>query len=231
MEGPFLDPDIPDGERTTYRVMVDGREAGTATVVVERAGEGSRALYRQKLEAALRDQVLFEAELTFRRRSGTIHAEDYRLETRHRAEGRVALEEGRFRQVRALGWGAEVEPYPRDLVPLIGAAVALRGLEFEPGAGRSFSAWLANSIHWEVEATVEGVEAVDLPAGRRDAWPVRLRPSLEQVDRTLDKLVAGLMPPVVAHFDAEPPHRLLRFEFPTGPFRESPPGLLEAVGL
>jgi hypothetical protein len=231
MEGPFLDPGIPDGERTAYRGLVGGDEAGTGAVEVRRVDEDGREGYRQALIATVRDAVEYEAWVTFRRRNGTIFAEGYRLETRQRGEGRIAAEEGRFRQVRALQWGAEIESYPRDLVPALGGAVALRGLELERGARRSFSAWLANTVYWEVETHVEREERIALPVGRLAAWRVLLRPSLEQVDRTLDKLVAGLLPPIVVHLDAAAPHRLLRFEFPTGPYRWNPPGLVEATAF
>jgi hypothetical protein len=58
-----------------------------------------------------------------------------------------------------------------------------------------------------------------------------VRPSFEQVDAALDRLMEMLLPPLVAHFAAEPPHRLLRFEFPTGPFKTNPSGLIEATEL
>jgi len=229
MEGPFKDPEIPDGERTVYHGLVGGDPAGTGVLVIERASDGSRRLYRQSLAIGVGGETEYQLEMTFRRRAGTIHAEAYRLETRQRGREPIAAEEGRFRQVRPLQWGAERQLYPRDLSPLLGCAVALRGLEFERGSQRTFSLWLANTVYWEIEASVEKLAAIALPVGRLDAWRVRLRPSLEQVDRTLDKLVAGLLPPFILHFEEQPPHRLLRFEFPTGPFRWNPPGLIEAT--
>jgi hypothetical protein len=230
MEGPFKDPEIADGERTVFRGFVGVEEAGGGVLVVERRSEGSQQLYGQSLTASVGESE-YHADITFRRRSGTIHAERYRLETRQRDGAAFAAEEARFRHVRVLQWGGEQHPYPRDLTPLLGCAVALRGLEFERGAERTFSVWLANTVFWECEAKVEQAESVDLPVGRADAWRVRVRPSLEQVDRALDKLVAGLLPPILLHFAEEPPHRLLRLEFPTGPFRWNPRGRVEATAL
>ena len=229
MEGPFNDPGIPDGERTAYRGLVGGEEAGSGEVVVEHVAENGRDLYRQTVTAAVRGQAELRGEATFRRRSGQIHAETFRLET---GDGEpFAREESRFRNVKVVTFGGEIEPYPRDLVPLLGAAVALRGLDFEQGAKRSFTAWVANVITWQVDARVEKREEISLPAGLLEAWRVRLRPSFEQVDKALDGMIEMLMPPLVAHFEAEAPHRLLRFEFPTGPFKWNPPGLLEATEL
>lgn len=227
MEGPFRDPGIPDGERTTYRGLVGGDEAGSGEIVVRHADGG----YRQEVLVRAPGEVELEAAMTFARRREAMHAEDYRLETRHGEGERIAAEEGRFRHVRPLTWGAVSAPYPRDLVPLLGVPVALRGLEWERGARRTFSAWLANMVVWEVEARVERSEPLELPAGRFDAWRVMLRPVLAEVDRTLDKIVDGLGVPLVAHFDREAPHRFLRFSFPTGPFRGNPPGVIEATGV
>lgn len=230
MEGPFNDPEIADGERTAYRGLIGGEEAGSGEVVISQDADGGRDVYRQAVRATVGAAEL-RSETTFRRRSGQIHAEDHHMEARDGGSEPVATEASRFRNVKVLSFGGEVESYPRDLVPLLGAAVALRGLEFEAGAKRSFTAWIANSIVWQVDAKVEKREEVDVPAGKQSAWRVRLRPSFEQVDKALDGLMDMLMPPLVAHFAADPPHRLLRFEFPTGPFKWNPPGLIEAIEL
>jgi hypothetical protein len=231
MEGPFNDPDIPDGERTAYRGLIGGEEAGTGEVVVTRAAEGGNDLYRQSLTARVAGRAELRAETTFRRRSGTLHVEGHEMQTFDGDTAPVAAEQSRFRGVKVLQWGGEVEPFPRDMAPLLGCAVALRGLDFEAGARRGFSVWLASSVYWGVETKVEKRETLELPAGKLPAWRVRLRPSFEQVDKALDGLMDALMPPVVAHFEAEPSHRLLRVEFPTGPFKWNPPGAIEAVEL
>src|SRR5919109_1687746 len=212
MEGPFNDPGIPDGERTAYRGLVGDDEAGTGEVTVEHGDER----YRQVLVARVAGRAELRAETIFRRRSGTIHAETHEMQTFDGDTAPVSAEQARFRGVKVLHWGAEIEPFPRDLTPLLGCALVLRGLEFERGARRSLSVWLASSIYWQVDTRVEKEEAVELPAGKLGAWRVRLRPSFEQVDKALDSLVDALMPPVVAHFEADAPHRLLRLQFPTG---------------
>jgi Protein of unknown function (DUF3108) len=231
MEGPFNDPEIPNGERTAYRGLVGGEEAGGGEVVVERASDDGRDLYRQSVSARVAGRAELRSETTFRRRSGTMHAEAHETRTLDGDGPPVAVEQARFRDVKVLHWGAELEPYPRDVTPLLGCAVALRGLEFEKGARRSFSVWVVSSIYWGVETKVEKREEIELPAGSLDAWRVRVRPSFEQVDKALDSVMDAVMPPVVAHFEADPPHRLLRLEFPTGPFKWNPPGLIEATEL
>ena len=91
--------------------------------------------------------------------------------------------------------------------------------------------WLANTVFWEISLHVEKHETVTVPAGTFDAWRVRARPSFEQIGTALDRLVGALLPPFVLHFEAQPTHRFLRFEFPTGPFRWNPRGVIEATEL
>jgi hypothetical protein len=231
MEGPFVDPGIPDGERTAYRGLLGGEEAGEGEVIVVHASDGGRDVYRQSVTAAIGDSAEWRAEVTFARRNGRMHADDHRLETFSNKAEPVAVESSRFRHVKVVQFGGEVQPYPRDLAPLLGCAVALRGLELEPGAERAFTAWIAGSVMWPVETKVEKSETIEVPAGKHDAWRVRLRPSFEQVDAALDRLMEMLVPPIVVHLAAESPHRLLRCEFPTGPFKWNPPGLIEATEL
>jgi hypothetical protein len=226
VEGPFSDPGIPDGEETVYRGTIDGVEVGSGTNRVAQTDGG----YRQTLSMTIRGEATYAAEIEFRRSRGTLAAEFYRLDTRYRDEP-VAVEEGRFRGVKVLQWGGTLEAYPRDVAPLLGCAVALRGLSFERGGRRSFSLWLANTVWWEVNTRVEKLEEVSLPAGSMRAWRVRVRPHFGQIAGRLDRIVQLLLPPFVLHFEEQPPHRFLRFSFPTGPFPWNPRGLIEATEL
>jgi hypothetical protein len=226
VEGPFSDPGIPDGEETAYRGLVDGAEVGGGTNRISQTDTG----YRQELSMIVRGEATYAAAIEFRRSRGSIAVESYRLDTRYRDQP-VAAEEGHFRGVKVLQWGGDLEAYPRDVAPLLGCAVALRGLSFERGARRSFSLWLANTVWWEVNTRVERVEEVSLPAGPTRAWRVRARPHFGQVAGRLDRIVQLLLPPFVLHFEEQPPHRFLRFSFPTGPFPWNPRGLIEASEL
>jgi hypothetical protein len=177
-----------------------------------------------------RGELAYRLEFDALRRRGQLLADRYRLDTAH-GDRPVAAEEGWFRDVSVLGWGGELERYPSDVVPLLGCAVMLRGLDFERGAERSFALWLANTVYWEVALKVERRERVTVPAGGFDAWRVRARPSFHMVAGALDRIIGMLLPPFVLHFAADAPHRFLRFEFPTGPFPWNPRGLIEATEL
>lgn len=192
--------------------------------------DGDEPRYRMELEALVRGEAAYGLEFDVIRRRDQLLADHYRLETRH-AERPVAVEEGWFRDVAVLSWGGEIERYPGDVAPILGCALMLRGLEFERGAERSVSVWLANSVHWEVTLKVERRERTEVPAGSFDAWRVRARPSFHAVAGALDRVIGLLLPPFVLHFDADSPHRLLRFAFPTGPFPWNPRALVEATEL
>jgi hypothetical protein len=226
VEGPFRDPDIPSGEVTAYRGVIGHEEAGRGTNRIDHIEGG----YRQSLTMVVREQARYSATIDFRRDHGVVFSDSYRLETLY-GDAPVALEEGHFRGVKVLGWGGTLELYPKDLSPLLGCALALRGLEFERGAQRSFSLWLANTVYWEVETKVEKLEDVTLLFGTEQAWRVKVRPHFGQIAGRLDRLLALILPPFVIHFEQDPPHRFLRFAFPTGPFPWNPRGRIEAVAL
>jgi hypothetical protein len=223
-DGPFRDPGIPDGERTAYRGTIDGREAGSGVLVLEASDDR----YVQRIEARLEDGYGLELEMSFARLNGTLRAEHYRLDSRD-GDSPVAHEEGWFRGVRGLHWGGAIQGYPANVTPLLGAAIAMRGLEFERGVRHSFALWLANTVWWEVEAHVEKRERIEIAAGTFDAWRVDVAPRFDAVGKALNRVIAAILPPFRAHFDAAEPHRFLRFSFPTGPFPWNPRGLIEAT--
>src|SRR5881397_700073 len=138
VEARLRDPEIPAGERIVYRGAIGGEPVGSGEQVIQRLERDGQAYYLQHLEIAIRAQAHYRVETMFRRRRGAIVCDDYRAETRD-GDQLVAIEEGHFRGVRGLAWGGELEHFPGDLTPLLGCAVALRGLELERGARRSLS--------------------------------------------------------------------------------------------
>lgn len=225
-DGPFRDPGIPDGERTAYRGTIDRREAGSGVLVLEASAER----YVQRIEAQLEDGYGLELEMSFARVNGTLRAEHYRLDSSD-GDSPVAHEEGWFRGVRGLHWGGAIQGYPANVTPLLGCAIAMRGLELERGVRHSFALWLANTVWWEVEAHVEKRERIEIAAGTFEAWRVDVAPRFDAVGKALNRVIAAILPPFRVHFDAAEPHRFLRFSFPTGPFPWNPRGMIEATEL
>jgi len=226
VDPPFSDPGIPDGERTVYRGSISGEEVGTGSLEVEASDDA----YVARLETQILDGFNQSIEVRFSRRRGMLRAESYRAESRD-GDKRVAVEEGWFRDVRGLHWGAELQKYPSNVTPLLGCAIALRGLDFERGERHRFALWLANTVWWEVEAHVEKRQRVEVPAGSFEAWRVDVAPRFDAIGTALNRVIAAVLPPFRLHFEAAPPHRFLRFSFPTGPFPWNPRGLIEAVEL
>lgn len=225
-DGPFADPALPGPERTAYRGLVDGREFVHGWIGVE----PSSAHYLQTLEAELGDDLRIRSELRFLRRRGRLLAERFKLETTAGARP-VGTEHAWFRDVKVLRPGAALRPYPRSITPVPGCALALRGLELTGGTRHRFSLWLAGGAWWEVEAHVERRERVEVPAGALDAWRVRLHPRFDGMGPAVEGVIAAVMPPIVLHLAADAPRRLLRAEFPTGPFPGNPRALVEATEL
>ncbi len=226
MSSRFKDPDIPDGEKTTYEVSISRRRVGTATSLVEHVDE---SFYRHVLESDL-SELQMTVEQTFFREGGELAAATYRAESR--ADGRVvSTEEADFQGTRHLQFGGKVEAFPTNLSPVLGAMIALRGVDFRRGSQATVSLWLGFSVFWPIHVKVERRESVTVPAGTFDSWSVKLRPSFAEISGLLDKVIGGLLPAFVLHFAAEHPHQMLRFEFPTGPFRWNPKGLVEASSV
>lgn len=223
----FRDPQIPDGELTRYQATVGkDEERYDVTSRIEHDGEKQ---YRNQLEATLGPLTL-EVQQVFARQEGRLACESYVAEARH--DGKlVSREEGYFQGTSHLQFGGQVKPFPVDVMPLLACLIGLRGLDFERGTKRQVDLWLAFSVFWPLEAKVEKRETVRVPAGEIDAWRVRVRPSFAQISGLLDKVIGGLLPPFVLHFEAAEPHRMLRFHFPTGPMPWNPKGLVEATAL
>jgi Protein of unknown function (DUF3108) len=226
LDPPFKDPQIPDGERTTYRGTISDASVGEGELSVGATADR----YLVHLESRILGDFNQTIEMGFSRSRGLLRAESYRAESRD-GDRPVSVEEGWFRDVRGLHWGGELQAYPSNVTPLLGCAIALRGLEFVKGERHSLALWLANSVWWEISLHVHRRERIDIPAGSFEAWRVTAHPQFEPIGAALNRIVQAVLPPFRLHFDVEPPHRFLRFSFPTGPFPWNPRGLIEAASF
>jgi hypothetical protein len=224
---PYRDPQIPDGERTTYRLALAADTDATEVIsVVTHDGDDKYVLSMSVPHPDLSMTV----EQVFARRDGTVTPLSYLAEARS-AGKLVSREEGYFDGTSHIQFGGKVRPYPRDMIPLLGGILALRGIDFAKGATLRFNLWLAFSVFWQLDLKVERQERITVPAGSGDAWRVKVRPSFAQINGLLDKIIGGLLPDFTVHFEAAPPHRMMRFSFPTGPFPWNPKGIVEATAL
>jgi hypothetical protein len=226
VDGAFADPGIAALERAVYRGSIGDEEAGEGTLEIEPVDGG----LEQRITTVVAGHARYAMRARFSVRGGALLCEDYALET-FSGDVRIAREEGAFRDVQTLQWGGELQPYPRSVTPLLACATALRGLDFARGEKRQFAVWLANTAYWPVDLHVEKRERVSVPAGEFDAWRIRVRPSFREVAGALDRVVQAFLPPFVIHFEADAPHRFLRFTFPTGPFPWNPRGRIEALSF
>ncbi|WP_280404816.1 hypothetical protein [Nocardia brasiliensis] len=225
MGATFRDPVIPDGEKSVYTGGVaDQPPSFEVSSVVTRA----ELDYHATLELRTGEgTTTVTVEQRFSRAGGWLRAADYRAETRSR-DVVVSREEAHFLDTTHLQFGSGIAPFPSDVVPFLGGLTLLRGLDFYEGAELSLDLWLAFSVHWPVLARVQKQTTVEVPAGRVRCWPVYLRPGFAHVNTMLDKMIGGFLPASTAHFEVDPPHRLVRFGFPTEP-AAAPRGVMELV--
>ncbi len=226
MDEPLPDPELDAPERTSYRGLVDGEEVGTGTLTLRPDGDDHLV---QEIEGEAFGRLRGRVEVRFRRRGGTLIAESQTAEVTDR-DRPVFSDDARFRDVQVPQLGGELGAYPRSMVPAPALALALRTLELGEKARFVPQVWLTAIVHWPLDLRVEKREKVEVPAGKVEAWRVRLRPSLVDVAQALDELSATVVPPVHAHVDVRT-GRLVRLAFPTGPGRTDPPGLIEATDI
>ncbi|MCK9248073.1 MAG: DUF3108 domain-containing protein [Solirubrobacteraceae bacterium] len=226
MDEPLPDPDLQAPERTDYRAMVDGEEVGTGSLTLRADDDRT---FVQAIEAEAYGRLKGSATITYRRRSGTLVAQQQRLELTDK--GRHVLDEtASFRDVQVPQIGGQLGPYSRSMVPVLGLATAFRVLPLQDRARFLPRVWVAAVVDWPLDIRVEGREKARVPAGDVDAWRIRLRPSLLDVAQALDELSAAVVPPIIAHVGVDG-GRLLRLSFPTGPGRSDPSGVIEATAI
>ncbi len=226
MDTPLADPNLDAEERTEFRGFIDDEEVGTGTLVLR--ADDART-FTQEITGEAFGRLSGTATVNFRRRGGELHADTQDLLLNHK--GKPAFtEHGSFRDVQVPQLGGDVGAYPRTMVPAAGLAVALRALPWAAKARFAPPVWLTAIVHWPLDMRVETKEKLTTPAGKFEAWKVRIRPSLVDIAASLDELSANLIPPVTAHIDVKT-NRLLRVDFPTGPGRNDPRGYIEATEL
>ncbi|MFG1792966.1 hypothetical protein [Nocardia sp. NPDC049149] len=224
MRNSFRDPGIKDGELSRYVVTIgDAPAEYRASSLVEHDGDDR---YRTNLKVDLPDDFTMEVTQVFDRSGGALATVSYVAESKL-GETLVSREEGNFAGTSHLQFGGKVEPFPSPLTSLLGGATTFRGLDFRKGAKATINLWLAYSVHWPVEVRVDKRTTVEVPAGRFDAWQVKAKPSFAHINGLLDKVIHGILPAFTLHFEAESPHRLIRFSFPTGPLPWDPKGLMQ----
>jgi hypothetical protein len=223
MSNTFLDPRIDDGEKSVYALRLDGTDDATeVTSLIEHQDD----TYVSSITSSRGPEFSFSVEQSFQRNGATMSAHRYKAEARSDGEV-VSREEGYFSNTKHIQFGGNVAEFPRNVMPVIGGLTLLRGLDFRKGAKQTVNVWLAFSICWPLEVKVEKQTRVDVPAGTFDVWQVRVRPSFNQISGLLDKVVAGFLPPFIAHFETAHAHRMVRFSFPSGPMPWNPRGVIE----
>lgn len=224
----FSDPNVDDRETANYRVTLAKRHTGEGSFRVEAADDR----YTHIVDAELLPGAGLYCESAIRREGGSLRAESCALEPGSDGE-MITRDEGRFRATQGITIGNDHLEYPTNIVPLIATPLMLRHDLFL-GRERIFPMWFLHLGFWDIHAKVETAEEVVVSAGLIRAYRVRLRPylgnlprALGRLARELDRLAWRLLPPFTLHFAVEPPHHMVRFEFPIGPLRWGDDGGVE----
>jgi hypothetical protein len=227
MDTPLPDPNLETEERTVFRGFIDGEEVGTGSLTLK--NDGAKSLI-QEIEGAAFGRLAGAATVVFRRRGEELHAESQSVLLTHKGKD-TFKEEASFRDVQVPQLGGDVGAYPRTMVPAAGLAVAFRALNWDAKSKFAPPVWLTAIVHWPLDLRVEKKESITVPAGKFEAFKIRVRPSLVDVAQSLDELSANLIPPVYVYVAVKPAGRVLKVDFPTGPGRNDPRGYIEATEL
>ncbi|MFE3445791.1 hypothetical protein ACFXNW_22385 [Nocardia sp. NPDC059180] len=225
----FRDPWIPDGEKSVYSLRLADRPQGfEMTNLIARETGGYLSTVEARIGGAGRGgaELSMTIEQRFKRAGELLRAEHYRAETRSGSMV-VSREEANFLHTTHLQFGGGPAPFPVNIMPIAGGLTLLRGIEFAEGHVESINAWLAFSVHWPLIVKVDKRITVEVPAGHVPCWQLRIRPGFAQVNMLLDKVIGGILPPFIAHFEQAPPHRLVRMSFPTQLTLAGPRALME----
>lgn len=187
-------------------------EAVIRTRARPRAAEGER-VFEVHGEQRL-GRVVVEETLTCLRRDGGIVAE--RL---HRRIGDARHEVVHFHD-GPFPWPAPT--YPEVMLPFV-----MRGVPHD-GERRALYSWTNDRFVARVYVEARGKpRPIEVPAGTIDAVECWMYPDLNDwiaLGRVVTRLAKPLLPRYDIFFEAEPPHRVVRYEGPYGP-----PGAVEVI--
>lgn len=196
---PFSDPGISDGETSVLRNRLFSGDSFVLTVQVIHAdpGGGSYRLISEAVNGEQEDQVVARPDLSLRELTVRGQGGDviYRVWNRD-GEWMVQLS-GKTKRFRA-----DLRMVERRTLFLV-----LRGLTFSPGLKTDFPLFLPETGTVSMYARVLGTEQVTVPAGTFQAYKVEMG-----ARGFLGVLAKQYL--TYYWFDANPPHRFLRYEWP-----------------
>lgn len=228
--GTFKTPDIPDGEKLTYRVFersesaenresfISPREEITGiTQIITRFPKAGKPYYRffraEKLSGGHTNYYtyIFTDFAPFR-----FVAFEKRMQS---PNGRVVKKEISY-------FDDPIYRFPADLNHFFSIPMTARGLEFKLNAHNDLQIWFSSHFTpWRMDILVMGREQVTVPAGTFDCWKVRVEPNLESILHKwawIARLLKPFIPNFYYWFAVKPPFPVIKFEGTFGPVGFSP---------
>ena len=197
------------------REALFGRGDGSAEMITRvrpTATEGQSALEIRTRQTL--GEVVVEETFRCIRRGGGLVAESLQRRVGEGRHERVQFDGG------PLPWPAPT--YPEVMLPFV-----MRGVPRD-GTRRPLYSWTNDRFVARVYVESRGkAQPLEVPAGRIAAVECWMYPDLNDwiaLGRVVTRLAKPLLPRYDIHFEAEAPHRVVRFEGPYGP-----PGSVEVV--
>ncbi|WOC14279.1 hypothetical protein [Gordonia sp. MP11Mi] len=212
-------------ETSTYRVDL-GPNRATGRLSNRLEAVGSDRLHSATLFEPGDGESCIEIEQSFRMVEGQIRADDYVETTFDRGEV-LARTQANFGTGRLAQASGRIASTSKTIVPLFGIFTLLRDIDLRAGLSVDVLLWVGASLAYPASVRVGRRAVIDCGGLKTEAWPVRVRPHMPEIDSPIDSAVAGMLPELVLAFDASGSHRLLTMEFPVGPLRSGLGGRVE----
>lgn len=237
--GTFRPPDIPDGEKLTYRVYERSDEAGNQesfvspreeitgiTQIITRIQKNNKTYYR-----------FFRAENLA---GGQVSYYSY-IYTDFNPFRFVVFEKwmqspnGRTVKKEITYFDDPNYPYPADLNHFYSIPMTVRSIDFKPGAINDLKIWFSSHFTpWRMNIAVSGRETVAVPAGSFDCWKVTVTPDVDDILKKwswIAKLLKRWIPSFYYWYSVKAPYPLIKYEGTFGPVGFSPVQVQELTGM
>jgi hypothetical protein len=234
--GMFSPPDIPDGEKLTYRAVlqtteekkesfVSPREEVTkVTQIITRFTKNGRPYYR-----FFRAEQLAGGQINYYTYVFT-DFEPFRFVV---FEKRMQSTNGRVVKKEITYFDDPAYTSPPDLNHFFSIPMTLRGIQFQPGVTNDLLVWFSSHLTpWKMNVIVEGKESVTVPAGTFECWKVRVEPDLKAIFKDwywIARIVKPWVPDFYYWFAAEAPYPLIKYQGTFGPEGVTPPQVQELI--
>jgi hypothetical protein len=234
--GTFSPPDIPDGEKLTYRALLETteekkesfvsprEEVTKVTQIITRFEKNGKPYYR-----FFRAEQLAGGQINYYTYIFT-DFEPFRFVV---FEKMMQSTNGRVVKKEITYFDDPAYTSPPDLNHFFSIPMTIRGIEFRPATRNDLLVWFSSHLTpWKMNVIVEGKESVTVPAGTFECWKVRVEPDLKAIFKDwywIARMVKPWVPNFYYWFADEAPYPLVKYQGTFGPEGVTPPQVQELM--